>query len=184
MTSLPVPLVVGMAINRARLVFSGGVLGHALADIQERGTKFLQVGLRRFVLQPHDLRRVDHRPAAQRDDLVRFVEIERLQFLHDDLNFRLGLGDNRDMDRGFRRKVAPDDVQVADLLQDRIGNDNGGARWELTQTLHRVHVEVNLIGHAEPHRRLCPPGHSFDVKIMINIHVVGGAVAAAGPASE
>ena len=88
------------------------------------------------------------------------------------------------MDQGFRRNVAPDDVHVADLLQHRIGNDDGGARRELAQVLHGVHVEVDLIGNAEPHMRWCPPGHAFDVQVVIHVDVVGGAVAAAGPASE
>ena len=84
----------------------------------------------------------------------------------------------------LRRKVPPDDVEVADLLQNRIGNDDGGARGELTQGLHGVHVEINLIGNAEPHRRLGPPRNPLDVEIMIDINVIRGAVAAAGPASE
>ena len=88
MTSLPVPLVVEMAIRRARLTFSVGYFDHALADVQERRGQFFQVGLRRFVLELHDLRRVDHGPAAQRDDLVRLVEIERLHSLHDNLRPR------------------------------------------------------------------------------------------------
>ena len=58
--------------------FFGRILDHALAHIEKRRCQIFQVGFRRFVLQLHDLRRVDHRPAAQRDDLVRLVEIERL----------------------------------------------------------------------------------------------------------
>ena len=98
MTSLPVPLVVEMAINRARLIFSVGYCDHALAQIQKGRGQLFQVGLRRFVLELHDLRRVDHRPATQRDDLVRLVEIERLHSLHDDLDLGLRIGNDRDMD--------------------------------------------------------------------------------------
>ena len=73
---------------------------------------------------------------------------------------------------------------MADLLQDWIGDDDGRARWELAQILHRVHVEINLIGNSEPHMGLCPPSHALDVEVVIDIYVVGGAVAAAGAASE
>ena len=118
-TSLPVPLVVEMAISRARLAFSVGILDHALAEIQERRGQLFQVSFRRFVLQLHDLRRVDHRSAAERDDLVRFVEIERLDSLHDDLDLGFRVGNDRDMDEGLRRNVAPDNVHVAHLLQQR-----------------------------------------------------------------
>ncbi len=58
------------------------------------------------------------------------------------------------------------------------------ARWELAQILHRVQVEINLIGNPEPHMGLCPPSHALDVEVVIDIYVIGGAVAAAGPASE
>ncbi len=99
-TSLPVPLVVEMAISRARLTFSVGYCDHALADVQERRGQLFQVGLRRFVLQLHDLRGIDHGSAAQRDDLVRLVEIERLHALHDHLDLGLRIGNDRDMDEG------------------------------------------------------------------------------------
>ena len=184
MTSLPVPLVVEMAINRARLTFLGRVLDHALAQIQKRRGQFFQVSLRRFVLELHDFRRVDHRPATQRNDLVRFVEIERLHSLRDDLDLGLRIGNDRDMDVSSRRNVAPDNVYMADLLQSWIGDDDGGARRELAQILHGVHVEIDLIGNSEPHMGLCPPRHALDVEVVIDIYVIGGAVAAAGPASE
>ena len=79
---------------------------------------------------------------------------------------------------------APDNVQVAHLFQERIGDDERRLRRELAEILHGVHVEVDLIGNAEPHMGLCPPSHAFDVEIVIQVHVVRGAVAAAGPASE
>ena len=104
--------------------------------------------------------------------------------MHDDLDLRLRVGNGRDVDESFWRNVAPDDVHVADLLQDRIGDDDGGARRELAQVLHGVQVEVDLIGNAEPHMGLCPPGHAFDIQVVIHVDVVGGAVAAAGSASE
>ncbi len=50
--------------------------------------------------------------------------------------------------------------------------------------LHRVHVEINLIGNSEPHMSLCPPSHALDVEVVIDVDVIGGAVAAAGAASE
>jgi hypothetical protein len=31
---------------------------------------------------------------------------------------------------------------------------------------------------------LCPPSHTFDVEIVIQVHVIGGAVAAGGSAAE
>ena len=92
MTSLPVPLVVEMAISRSRVGLLGRVPDHALADVQERRGQFLQVGLRRFVLELHDLRRVDHRSAAQRDDLVGLVQVQRLHALHHDLDLGLRVG--------------------------------------------------------------------------------------------
>ncbi len=52
------------------------------------------------------------------------------------------------------------------------------------EVFHRVQVEVDLIGNTEPHMRRCPPGHTFDIQVMVEIDVVGGTVAAAGPASE
>ncbi len=78
--------------------FFGRILNYAFAQIQERRCQFFQVRLRRFVFQLHDLRRIDDRAAAQRDDLVRFVEIERLHPLHHDLDFRLSIRNDRDMD--------------------------------------------------------------------------------------
>src|SRR5208283_1768166 len=48
----------------------------------------------------------------------------------------------------------------------------------------RIHVEVNLIGYPEPHMVLCPPSQTFDIKVVIDVDVVGGAVAATGAASE
>ena len=100
MTSLPVPLVVEMAISRAWLIFPW-VLGHAFAQIQEGRGQFLQIGIRRLVLQFHDLGRVDHRPAAERNDLVRFVEIQGLHSLqhHLDLGFRIW--NDQDVDVGL-----------------------------------------------------------------------------------
>src|ERR1022692_4733041 len=65
--------------------FTGRELDHALADVQKRRGQFLQVGLRRFVLELHEFRRVDHASAAQRDNLVRFVKTESLHPLHDHL---------------------------------------------------------------------------------------------------
>ncbi len=73
---------------------------------------------------------------------------------------------------------------MADLLQSRIGNDDGGARRKLAHILHRVHVEINLIGNPEPHMGLRPPSHTLDVEVVIDIYVIGGAVAAAGATSE
>ena len=102
MTSLPVPLVVEMAIKPRPIDLFGRVLDHALADVQKRRGQFLQVSLRRFVLELHDLRRIDHRPAAQRDDLVRLVEIERLHSLHDHLDLGLRIGNDRDMNVSLR----------------------------------------------------------------------------------
>ena len=58
------------------------------------------------------------------------------------------------------------------------------AGGKAAQILHGVHVEVNLIGNAEPHMRLCPPGHAFDIQVVIDVDVVGGAVAAAGAAAK
>ena len=56
------------------------------------------------------------------------------------------------------------------------------ANWP--QILYRVHVEVDLIGNSEPHMGLCPPSHALDVQVVIDVDVVGGAVAAAGSAAE
>src|ERR1017187_6806766 len=39
--------------------FTGRELDHALADVQKRRGQFLQVGLRRFVLEFHEFRRID-----------------------------------------------------------------------------------------------------------------------------
>ena len=139
---------------------------------------------RRFVLQLHDLRRVDHRTAAQRDDLVRLVEVQRLHSLRDDLDVGLGVGNDRHAHLRLRRKRAPDDVDVADLLQRWIGDDEGRARREVAQVLHRVHVEVDLIGNSEPHMGWRPSRHALDVQVVIDVDVVGGAVAAAGAAAE
>ena len=80
--------------------------------------------------------------------------------------------------------VAPDDIHVAELFQCRAGNNDGRLRWKLVYVLHRVHVEINLIGNSEPHMGLGPPSHSLDIEVVIDIYVVGGAVAAAGAASE
>src|SRR5579862_267064 len=162
----------------------GRVLGYAFAEIQERRGQFCQVGFWRFVLEFHDLGRVDHRPTSQRDDLVRFVEIERLHPLHDYLELGLGIRNNRDVNVSFRWNVAPDDIHVAELLQSRVGNNDGAARREITQILHRIQVEVDLIGNPEPHMGLCSPSHALDVEVVIDICVVSGAVATAGPAPE
>ncbi len=62
------------------------------------------------------------------------------------------------------------------MMVERDGN------WP--QILHRIHVEVNLIGNSEPHMVLGPPSQALDVEVVIDVDVVGGAVAAAGAASE
>ena len=116
MTSLPVPLVVEMAIKRAWLTFSVGYWTTRLRISRNGAASSSRSACGRLVLQLHDLRRVDYRAAAQRDDLVRLVEIERLHPLHHDLDFGLGIGNDRDMHQGFRRNVAPDNIHVADLL--------------------------------------------------------------------
>src|SRR5664280_1285491 len=61
--------------------FTGRELDHALADVQKRRGQFLQVGLRRFVLEFHEFRRIDHASAAERDNLVRFMQIKRFHSL-------------------------------------------------------------------------------------------------------
>ena len=79
--------------NQPRPVnFLGRVLDHALAQIEKWCGQFFQISSRRLVLEFHDLGRIDYRPAAQRDDLVRFVKIQRLHSLHDllDLGLRIG----------------------------------------------------------------------------------------------
>src|SRR5215467_603546 len=73
---------------------------------------------------------------------------------------------------------------MSHLLQNRVGNDNRGTRWELAQILDRIAIEVDLVGNAVPHMCLGPPGHSLDVQIVIDIDVVRGAIAAAGAAAE
>src|SRR5208283_1005105 len=164
--------------------FLGWVLNDALAEIEKGRGQLFKVGLRRLVFQLHDFSRIDHGPAAQRDDLVRFVEIKRLHSVHHHLDLRLGIGNDRYVDVGSLRKVAANNIHVAEMLQRRIGDDDGGGRWELTDIFHRVHVEINLIRNSEPHMGLCPPSHTFDIEVVIDIYVIGGAVAAAGAASE
>ena len=80
-TSLPVPLVVEIAIRRARMDLFRRILDHALADIHEGRRQFFQVRIGRFILQLHDFGGIDDRSAAQRDDLIRLVEIQRLHAL-------------------------------------------------------------------------------------------------------
>ena len=50
--------------------------------------------------------------------------------------------------------------------------------------LHRVQVEINLIGNSEPHMGLRPSSHTLDIEVVIDSYVIGGAVAAAGATSE
>ena len=103
--------------NQARRInFFGRVLDHALAEIQKRGTQLLKVRFRRFVLKLHHLRRVDHRPTAQRDDLVRLVEVQCLHSFHHRLQFGLGVRNHRDMDESLWGKIASDNIYVADLF--------------------------------------------------------------------
>ena len=116
--------------------------------------------------------------------MIRFVEIERLYPLHHHLDLRFRIGNHQDVDAGALRNAASDQVCVPDLLQSRTSHDDGGKRRKLTYILHRVHVEVDLIGDSVPHMRLCPPSHTFDIQVVIDIHVVGGAVAATSAASE
>ncbi len=85
--------------------FFGRVLDHAFADVHERRGQFFQVRVGRFVLQLHDLGGIDHRPAAQRDDLIRLVVVERFHPLQNDLHFRLGIGDDTKHERGPRAEV-------------------------------------------------------------------------------
>src|ERR1017187_4820675 len=105
--------------------FTGRELDHVLADVQKRRAQFLQVGLLRLVLEFHEFRRIDHASAAERDNLVRFMEIERFHSLHDDLElgFRVGNGENADVSLRWNR--APDQVHVAHLFQKRIADDEG-----------------------------------------------------------
>ena len=77
-----------------------------------------------------------------------------------------------------------DEIHVADLLQSRIGDDDGRARRELAQVVDRVLIEINMIGNTEPHRRFHSPRDALDIDVVINVDVIHGAVAAAGAASE
>src|SRR5271166_4198347 len=88
------------------------------------------------------------------------------------------------MNMSLGADVSPDNVDVTDLLERCIRDHDGAARGELTQILHRVHVEVNLVRNSEPHMVLCPACQALDVEIVINVHVVGGAIAAAGSTSK
>ena len=159
-------------------------LDYALAQIEKRRSQFFQVRFRRFILELHDLGCVDHRTTTQCDDLIGLVEIQRLNPLHHDLDLGLRVRNDRDMDVSLLRNVAPNDINVAHMLQSRIGNDDGGARRELPQVLDSVHVEINLIRNPEPHVSLRPPSHALDVEVVINIDVVGSTVPPASPASE
>src|SRR5208337_5148702 len=80
--------------------------------------------------------------------------------------------------------AAPHQVDVADLLQSWTRNDDRRARYELAHILHRVPVEIDLVGNSKPHMGLGPPSHTLDVEVVIDIDVVGRAVAAAGAAAE
>src|SRR5208282_153580 len=164
--------------NQPRPVnFLGRILDHALTQIQEWRGQFSQIGGGRLVLQLHDLGRIDYRAAAERDDLVGLIEVQFLHALHHYLDLGLGVGNHGDEDVGSLGNEAPDDVDVPEPLQRRVRNNNGGAGRELMHVLHRIQVEINLIGNPEPHMGLCPPSHALDVEVVIEIDVIGGAVA-------
>ena len=80
--------------------------------------------------------------------------------------------------------MTPDNVHVSDSLQTGIGDDDGRLRCEVAQILNGIHVEVNLIRNSKPHMVLCPAGDPLYVQVMKDIYVVGGAIAAARPASK
>src|ERR1039458_6262217 len=63
--------------------------------------------------------------AAERDNLVRFMEIERFHSLHDDLALRFRVGNGEKADVSLRWNRAPDQVHVAHLFQKRIADDEG-----------------------------------------------------------
>src|ERR1039458_1629114 len=105
--------------------FTGRELDHALADVQKRRGQFLQVGLRRFVLEFHEFRRIDLASAAVRDNRVRFMQIDRFPSLHDDLELRFRVGNGEKADVSLRWNRAPDQVHVAPLFQKRIADDEG-----------------------------------------------------------
>src|SRR5690348_1842232 len=79
----------------------------------------------------------------------------------------------------LRADVSSDNVDVPDLLEACVGNDDRATRRKLAKVLDRVHVEVNLIRNSEPHVILGPARLTLDVEIVIDVDVVGRAVAAA-----
>ena len=114
-------LAAGAARSRDRhqacpLSFSFGIFNDPLPQIQKRRGKFLQVRLRRLVLQLHDLCGVDHRSPAQRDDLVRLVKIQSLDSLVDHFDLRLRIRDDAHVNVSLGTHVPPHDVYMTNLL--------------------------------------------------------------------
>src|SRR5579884_1607976 len=83
-----------------------------------------------------------------------------------------------------RRNVAAHDVHVSDLFERGVGHDHRGTRWERGDVLHRIHIEINLVGNSEPHMRWRPSRLALDVEVVIDVYVVRGAVSAARAAAE
>ncbi len=160
------------------------VLNHTLTNVEERCRQLFEISLGKFVFQLHDLGGVDYGAATQRDNLVDFVGGQRLHSLCNDLDVGLGVGNDGDANGSVGRYVAAHLVHVAELLQGGVGDDEGRTRWKVSEVLNRVHVEVNLVGNTKPHVCLRPARYALDVEVVVDVDIVGRAVAAARPAAE
>src|SRR5579864_6824591 len=88
------------------------------------------------------------------------------------------------MDAGTLGDAAADGVHVTEAFHPRAGDDHGGTRRKRMHILDGVEIEIDLIGNAEPHLGLGPARKALDVEVVIDVYVVGGAVASAGATAE
>ncbi len=155
----------------------------ALAGVEERERELAQRQLGMLVEEPHGLRRVDHRAAADGDDQVRRQSVQPLgPGAHPRLKrLRLDVGDHV---QRIAVQVAADLVDGPARLRLRVGDDHRGVRLQRAQPVERPGVEVGARRHPQPLRRRLPARDGLDVEQVAVVDVVGGRRPAPGPAAE
>ena len=181
-TSDPVPAVVGTR-DEPHPVLGLGIVRDALAGVEERQRQLAHLQLRALIEEPHSLRGVHHRAAADRDDRVGLNARQHLNAgAHLRLR-RLGLDVGEHVHGGVP-EVAPDLVDHADLLAARIRDDERLLDAQLAQALERAGVEVGVRGHPEPLWRRLAMRDGLDVEEVAVVDVVGRVRSAPRAAAE
>ena len=173
-----------------------GLLAHlrervdALADVHEAHRHVLEVALRVLVEDPHDLRGVHRRAAADRDDHVRLERGHELGALlrAGEGRVRRDVGERREHDALLLERGL-DRLGVAVRVEEAVGDDEGLLLAHHLAELAERHREaplllVHLLGRAEPQHVLPANGHSLDVDEVLDADVLRDGVPAPAAAAE